>query len=323
MEYPKAEGGVLSTLITKFLPRAIRWRLHILRPQQVGDEGLIPELTALSTTMSSKPGLCHFIYGEDTYFFTPMWQHKNKKVVATYHYPPSRLDERVNHAVLDHLDAVILMSESQRGWFERYLPADKIHVIPHHVDTDFFMPSSRTIAVDKRFSIISVGGTLRDMKMLLEVIQHLNELVGQDSIEFNLLIPRYEREPFKDFVNVNLLDNISDEELRELYQNSSLGFMSLIDCTANNAVLEMMACGIPVACTACGGITDYLKEEGALLLHKQQTIAEIASDIKELLDRPEKRKEMGEFNRQYALNNLSLEVIANRLGAFYREISAR
>lgn len=323
MNYPRAEGGLLSALATKFLPKSIRWRLHILRPQQVGDQGLIPELTALSTAMSSKPGLCHFIYGEDTYFYTPLWQHKNKKVVATYHYPPARLDERVSHSILCHLDAVILMSESQRVWFEKYLPAEKIYVIHHHVDTDFFVPPSQPADDNKKFKVISVGGTLRDMKVLLETIQHLNDLIGEENIEFNLLVPLRERDPFRRFVNVNLPDNISDEDLRELYQKSTLGFMPLVDCTANNAVLEMMACGIPVACTACGGITDYLKEDGALLLHKKQTSTEIASDIKSLLDQPLKRKAMGEFNRQYSVENFSLDVISNRLRGFYSEIMAR
>lgn len=323
MNYPRAEGGVLSALATKFLPKSIRWRLHILRPQQVGDQGLIPELTALSTTMSSKPGLCHFIYGEDTYFYTPLWQHKNKKIVATYHYPPARLDERVSPSILGQLDAVILMSESQRVWFEKYIPAEKIYVIHHHVDTNFFVPSSQSSPDEKKIRIISVGGLLRDMKMLLETIQHLNDLIGEENLEFNLLVPPRERDPFRKFGNVNLPENISDEELRELYQNSTLGFMPLIDCTANNAVLEMMASGIPVVCTACGGITDYLKEDGALLLGKKQTSADIASKIKCLLDQPLTLKAMGEFNRQYSVENFSLDVISDRLRGFYGEIMAR
>ena len=75
MQLPHAGGGIMSNIALR-LPASIKWRLHTLRPQPVGDEGLEPELKAISTTASGKPGICHFIYGEDTYFYTPLWQHK-------------------------------------------------------------------------------------------------------------------------------------------------------------------------------------------------------------------------------------------------------
>lgn len=321
LDLPQAKGGLRSWLALH-LPKAIRWRLHLLRPQPVGDEGLLPELGAISTVANKTPGLVHFIYGEDTYFYTPLWQSGQKKVVATFHYPPQRLNERVNRAILKHLDAVLLMSESQRSWFEQYLPADKIHVLHHHVNTAFFTPSERQENTQETFRIISLGGILRDMDLLLRVVQSLTEKLGPEKIAFDFLIPPNKREPFKNLKNVTIHSRISDEELRDLYRNATLGFMPLEDCTANNAVLEMMACGKAVACSRAGGIEDYLTEEGALMFARDTDVDALTDNIIALLHDSQKRRDMGTHNRNRALEHFSFDATAAKLGDIYETILA-
>ena len=45
---------------------------------------------------------------------------------------------------------------------------------------------------------------------------------------------------------------LSDEQLLALYQSADIGVMPVIDCTANNGLLEMMATGLPVVMTDIG-----------------------------------------------------------------------
>lgn len=310
-----ADGGVLSWLASH-IPRAIRWRLHILRPQDVDDEGLIPELKALSTTASSTPGICHFIYGEDTYFYTPLWQNKNKDIVATYHYPPDRLSERVNRAILPHLSAIILMSESQRPWFEQYVPSEKLHVIHHHVNTDFFTPITHEKPATP-IRIMSVGGILRDTVLLLEVAKELTKTFGESNIEFDLLMNPSANKELSEMPNVKFHSSISDEALRSLYQNCDVGFMPLLDCTANNAVLEMMACGKAIVSTDVGGISDYLDDAGAILIPTESTACEVSSSIAQLLNNTPLISSMGQHNRHRAETEFSLPATAKKLQRLY------
>jgi glycosyltransferase involved in cell wall biosynthesis len=288
----------------------------------VGDEGLLPELLALPTTRSKKPGICHFIYGEDTYFYTPLWQHANQKIIATYHYPPQRLNERVSRPVLKGLSAVILMSESQRAWFEQYLPPEKVFVVNHHVNTEFFHPLEQP-PVEGPIRIMSVGGILRDMDLLLNVVKLLTESLGSAKVQFDFLIPKEFRAPFEGFSNVNFYARISDEELRSLYQNATLGFMPLVDCTANNAILEMMACGKAIVCSNVGGISDYVDSAGALMFPSNLPANDLLKDLLSLLEAPEKLAKMGKHNRAKAISEFSLDRTTEKLFDVYQQVAAK
>lgn len=314
----KAHSKMMERIV-KFLPMALKWRLHILRPQAVGDEGLIPELLALPTTRSKKPGICHFIYGEDTYFYTPIWKRNKQKIIATYHYPPQRLVERVSVPVVKTLDAVILMANNQKPYFQQYLPDEKIFVVPHHVDTTFFIPA-RNNSVNEKIRIVSVGGILRNMDLLLSVVKELTNQLGADQVFFDFLIPKEYNEKFKDFSNVILHSKISDEELRSLYQNATIGFMPLEDCTANNAILEMMACGVAIVCSDVGGISDYIDTEGAVMFDPQQPLKKTVDSIIKILETPETLRYMGIYNRKKAMTQFSIDVTMNKILTVYKTI---
>lgn len=314
----KAHSKVMERFL-KFLPMALKWRLHILRPQAVGDEGLIPELLALPTTRSKKPGICHFIYGEDTYFYTPIWKRNKQKIIATYHYPPQRLIERVSVPVVKTLDAVILMANNQKPYFQQYLPDEKIFVVPHHVDTTFFIPAINN-SVNEKIRIVSVGGILRNMNLLLSVVKELTNQLGADQVFFDFLIPKEYNEKFKDFSNVILHSKISDEELRSLYQNATIGFMPLEDCTANNAILEMMACGVAIVCSDVGGISDYIDTEGAVMFDPQQPLKHLINSIITIINTPSRIEKMGAHNRQKAHTQFSIPSTAEKIIAVYTKI---
>lgn len=319
MAIPKADSKWMSWLI-KLLPTSLKWRLHLLRPQAVGDEGLIPELLSLPTTRSKNNGICHFIYGEDTYFYTPTWKRNKQKIIATFHYPPQRLIERVSVPVVKTLDAVVLMANNQKSYFQQYLPDEKIFVVPHHVNTDFFSPLEKK-STDGKIHIVSVGGILRDMDFLFEAVKELNTQLGEDNLIFDFLIPKTYRIKFEAFNNVIFHSKISDEELRSLYQHATIGLMPLEDCTANNAILEMMACGTAIVCSDVGGIRDYIDLDGAMIFDIKDPLDQMIKELMSLLSSPKKIKEMGLHNRNKAITEFSIPQTAKKLLNVYTQVT--
>ena len=90
----------------------------------------------------------------------------------------------------------------------------------------------------------------------------------------------------------------------------------LLDSTANNSLLEMMSCGLPIITTRVGSVKDYLPEGTGILLERndpQEIIRAIYS-----LD-PEARRTFGEAARHRALE-LDWTNVGFQMAEHYRKL---
>jgi glycosyltransferase involved in cell wall biosynthesis len=85
---------------------------------------------------------------------------------------------------------------------------------------------------------------------------------------------------------VELVTDLSDEQLLEEYRRAWVVLLPLIDATANNSLLESMACGVPVVVSDVGGIRDYAGPESGALCPPRDAQAHGAAAIELLLDSP-------------------------------------
>ena len=254
--------------------------LKLLRPmvQRSGNfwynrNSLRAELRVHKKLMTGRDELVHLLYGENTYRFSGAFgfrrRSRNNRLVATYHTPPARLKELIgNKRQLTALDAVIMMSRNQTEYFASVLPEQKLHFVPHGINTDYFCPGESippgapTSTENQPFRAITVGHHLRDYDVLAAVANRA--LQDKLNIEFVVVAREDRTAAVTGIPNVTRQSGISDEELLRLYQTSDALLLPLTEATANNSLLEGMACGLPIISSELQGVRDYAPEDVAL-----------------------------------------------------------
>lgn len=224
--------------------------------------GLFPLIEEWQLARKTPGGLdvAHFLWGE---FAGPSWpglfRRKARRLVGTFHASARKQPTVLKRCrTLRAYDAITLMSESQRPWFEAQgIPSGQIRVILHGVDTRYFKPGPRT-ARDPAQPLrgLLVGYTERDHAFMAEILKRLPAGVLQMTIlaPYDQKVLNYSNVPHAVFPR-----QLSDDELRAAYQQADLIVMPMMDCSANNVILESMACGTPVMVNRVGGIGEYVE----------------------------------------------------------------
>lgn len=244
------------------------------------------ELLAFGRCLSGQLDIVHFLDGEHSARFLPRALKalgSQVRTVASFHQPPDLLAQLLDPAVLSGLDHVVLMSPSQRAFFEDRLAADRISVILHGVDTDFFHPPAQP-EPRSRPRCITVGHWLRDWPLVRAAAE------GLPAVDFHVVSPR--ETGLEDLPNVRLHRGVGDEMLALLYRQADLLFLPLTDSTANNSLLEGLASGLPIVSTDLPAVRAYLPGDEALLTPIGDADAAIAA-VQRLLDDPALRTRKG------------------------------
>src|SRR5262249_30614904 len=112
------------------------------------------------------------------------------------------------------------------------------------------------------FRVLFVGSYRRNFTLLRKVCVSLQSF---SDIKIDIIAPSNLVPGFGDIRNVTVISGVGDDELRGLYRRSSCLLMTAEGATANNAVLEAMACGVPIVSERIGGIPEYTGEESSIL----------------------------------------------------------
>jgi glycosyltransferase involved in cell wall biosynthesis len=109
-----------------------------------------------------------------------------------------------------------------------------------------------------------VGNWLRSFETMREIALRMQRL--RPDVKFVAVTNQTNWRHFEGLQNVRCLSRISEDELLGLYQRASLLVQPLEGATANNALLEAMACGLPTIVNRVGGVADYVDEKCARIL---------------------------------------------------------
>ena len=282
---------------------------------------LLTELSG-AVHMFAHPGcVYHLLYGDtDLWLLGHLRKLARTRLVATFHEPVDMLEDwDVNGSLLSCLDAVILLSESQRPYFEALMPPDRIFFVPHGIDTQFFSPS---LERSTDLACITVGVHLRDFDTLSGAIDLIRRHLPQ--VQFTAVGAQSHVKRHFSHPGVTFHEGVDDNHLRQLYRRAQVAIFCLRSATANNAMLEAMACGLPVVATDVGGVRDYLGMQSGVLCPPQSDEAVADSVIRILSNRP-LAQQLGEANRRRAetLDYRRVAELMKRVYATVNELESR
>jgi len=304
-----------------------RAALRLLRPLLRGSgstwyqrQNLLAEMQATRAWARQGGQVFHFLYGENSFRYLGALKRLSRRhaVVATYHTPEWRLRELVQRTDHMHsLDAAVVVSTVQRSFFERLLGAERTFYIPHGIDTEFYVPSARD-PDEKVVRCIVVGRHLRDFETLVAAAALWR--TRTPAIRLVVVTQPENHHHFSGLSNVEVHSGVSDHGLRALYQGADMLLLPLLDCTANNALLEGMACGLPVVATDLPAVRDYIDETCGVLAPRQDARA-LAAAVTTLASEPALRQAMGSASRRRAMT-FAWPCVADAFRTLYRRLGA-
>ncbi len=280
---------------------------------------LIAELDAARQWFWVRGEVFHFLYGENSFRYLGAMKRikKGNAIVGTFHTPPekfSRVVDDESHLLL--LDAVIVMSTMQISFFQNIVGEDKVFFIPHGVDVDYFFPIEKKNSGENVHQCLFVGSHLRDFETLAVAVEFVRR--KNSSIEFVVVTPERNHSYFSEKKNVRLFARVPDDMLLKMYQSSDLFVLPLQECTANNVLLEAMACGLPIVATDLQGVRDYASSECAVMVPGKDADA-LANAIIGLCADKKKQDAMRLASRKRALE-FRWETIAVQLYKVYKSL---
>lgn len=265
----------------------------------------------------------HYLYPEHGYFQGAELRSTASQIAISCHLPRGVIERGIDR--LDGLSnalvaasAVIVMSPDNIDYYARLAPAARTVFIPHGVDVHYFTPGEKPVVARGGRRLLTVGNMLRDFETLGNVIDCaaargepwiFTVIANQDRLTrlSNALSSAGRRllEP---------LCGISDRQLLRIYQTSDVLYLPLLEATANNALIEAMACGLPVVVSDLPATRAYGGDAVTYLSSKDATDA--CDLLREVLKSDAGLAASRARCRKHAKDYLAWEVVARQHRAF-------
>ncbi len=193
----------------------------------------------------------------------------------------------------------------------------KIRHIFNHVNTDLFRP----INCPKKNKHILFIGRLeweKNLFMLLDAIKNLEEFT-LDIIGSGTYLEKLKEKVSNQKIKVNFLERIPNNKLPAIINQYQIFIIPSFYEGNPKVLLEAMSCGLSCIGSNIQGINNIIKhrENGYLC---ELSPKSIQNAIKYVYENKPLRRQMGNKARKFAINNCSLESIAQMEYVFYQEI---
>lgn len=212
-----------------------------------------------------------------------------KKPTVLTHYNPYD----INKSLWQNYSQNVVVNETQRR--EIKAPAQ---YIPLPVDLNFW-EVNRPDAVEKKYDIIMVANRIEGKKGILPVAEIAKEEGLKMALVGDISDPDYYEKVIATGA-VEFFHRITDEELRELYQQSRMHICNSIDNYESGTlpILESMAIGVPVITRRIGHVPELFNGRNLIVrTSPPEEKEELRGYIRQILTNPEQVKEMVSTSR--------------------------
>ncbi len=197
-----------------------------------------------------------------------------------------------------------------------------IEVIYNGVDTRIFRPSKNQIHKKKIKVLFSGNITRRKGADLIPQIAHLLES-GIEILCTSGLRAQKKIKRFGGKSNIRNIGSIPYSEMPKLYQQADILLFPTVREGLPLAVLEAMACGLPVVTTNCSSLPELIIDGKGGYLCEIGDIEAFSARINQLAASPKLRHEMGEFNRARVEKNFTIDRMINRYRDLFEKVCGK
>jgi len=199
---------------------------------------------------------------------------------------------------------LVACSEGLKERALRFLPDVSIDVIPNGIDLDRFSPDENAKSSDV-LRLLTVGrlSFTKRMEILIDAVEILHKegckvhftVVGGGQFEQKLKQLVAERN-LGDIIEIT--GRIEAEKMPQIYHQHDIFISASMQEGMSNAMLEAMACGLPIITTRCEGVEELVADNGIVVERAQAE--EIAEAIRELAIDKQSYRQMSCASRKRA-----------------------
>jgi glycosyltransferase involved in cell wall biosynthesis len=284
-------------------------------------------LRAALPLLLANADIVHFEWESTALGFLPLFEVFGAPVVVSSHgginIRPQMGDERMAASyplIFEKAAAVHCVCEAILRSAVRYgLNPRKARVIRTAVDTDFFAPAAKARA--DAFRIVAVGelNWIKGYDDALEAIARLvsqgvpvsYEVIGGEPAKGNhkpsdrsRLLYLIHELGLRD--RVRLRGEISQDGVRQCLQQSDVLLQASLSEGLPNAVLEAMACALPVVVTDCGGLREAIRDGIEGFVCPRRSPEALAEALCKLWHDPDAARRIGAAGRARVLAEFAL-----------------
>jgi teichuronic acid biosynthesis glycosyltransferase TuaC len=327
--------GVPISPIHSLLNTSLGNSIHLYRPiylslggrwgllRKIGSRGYYKALRRSFLRLKHKPDVCYGHFWDSVYALLPLAKEYGIPLIASSGEESVTIQKEHSLSKLSILTSYVrgvisVSTKNKTECIEAGLVKDEdCVVIPNAVNTDLFFQKDKAI-LRKQYGfaadifIVAFVGQFNQRKGV-EILSKALTVLNDDSVKAIFMgtgpeIPHY---------NGTLLAKTIEHDLLPDYINCADVFvLPTLNEGCSNAIIEAMACGLPIISSDRSFNYDILNKENSILVDPLN-INQIAKAIKELKDNPVKIKALSALSLK-AVSDLTLSKRADKVRSFIK-----
>jgi colanic acid/amylovoran biosynthesis glycosyltransferase len=253
---------------------------------------------------------------------------RGSQVNVAAHNPRRHSIQEGLSTTFERASAVHCVSEDIRKAAEQFgLAKDKSWIIHPAVDTEFFRPAEEHDDHDQVFRIVTTGslvwrkGYEYALSALRLMVDHGHDvhldIIGDGPERQRIVYTVYDLGLVG---RVRLHGRLSSEQVRHWLQRADAFLLASLSEGISNAVLEAMACGLPVVTTDCGGMREAISNGVEGYVVPVRGVEAMAESLVQLALKRELGRRMGLAARQRILQQFKLHDQIERFDAMFESV---